>query len=462
MIKKEIFGFIGTFFLVAIAIGSGIEDGTLVNDGTTMFDPGLTYTDHTPDGSEIIISRSRYMEQVQGFWLAQCIANWTGLVTEMDRVGPPFYTDDDWGEADKRNIWGHYGPSPNGMIEYVFVREGDTWYSDDDTDIEYMYQHLLDLHDKSVLSPEQIRNGWLRHIHSNESAPNGENYLWESNEVAYYLMLDGVVPPATSEPANNPKYKMIDAQLTTEIFGLFSPARPDIALNMAHLPIRTTAKDDAEWAAKFYVVMYSLASYVESGLSMREKVFWLAERARDILPAGSFVAGMYDHIRANYDHNPDKTDWESTRDDIYSVYQKGSADGYVYDQPFDAGINFASSLVSLFYGEGDLPRTIRIGTLAGWDSDNPTATWGGLLGFLLGRDGVEKVFNEYDLSDTYWIHRTRRNFPDRTPDIDGEDTFRSMSERCIYIIDRVVMEEMGGGVDIKKDVWYIPDKGTAY
>jgi hypothetical protein len=80
----------------------------------------------------------------------------------------------------------------------------------------------------------------------------------------------------------------------------------------------------------------------------------------------------------------------------------------------------------------------------------------------LGRDGVEKVFNEYDLSDTYWIHRTRRNFPDRTPDIDGEDTFRSMSERCIYIIDRVVMEEMGGGVDIKKDVWYIPDKGTAY
>ena len=125
-------------------------------------------------------------------------------------------------------------------------------------------------------------------------------------------------------------------------------------------------------------------------------------------------------------------------------------------------INFASSLVSLFYGEGDLLRTIRIGVLAGWDSDNPTATWGGLLGFLLGQDGVEKVFNEYDLSDTYWIHRTRRNFPDRTPGIDGEDTFRSMSERCIYIIDRVVMEEMGGGVDLEKDVWYIPDKGSAY
>ena len=88
--KKEIFGFIGTFFLVAIALGSDIEGETLVNDSRAMFDPGLSYTDHNPDGSEIIISRSRYMEQVQGFWLAQCIANWTGLITEMDRVGPLF------------------------------------------------------------------------------------------------------------------------------------------------------------------------------------------------------------------------------------------------------------------------------------------------------------------------------------------------------------------------------------
>lgn len=31
-----------------------------------------------------------------------------------------------------------------------------------------------------------------------------------------------------------------DAQLTTEIFGLFAPARPDVALRMVYLPIRTT------------------------------------------------------------------------------------------------------------------------------------------------------------------------------------------------------------------------------
>ena len=228
---------------------------------------------------------------------------------------------------------------------------------------------------------------------------------------------------------------------------------------MSHMPIRTTANGNAKWAAEFYVVMYSLASYVENELSMKEKVFWLAKQARKRLPDGTPVAGMYDYIKASYDANPDKNDWESTRDSVYERYQVGGGDGYVYNQSFDSGINFAASLISLFYGEGDLPRTIKIGSLTGWDSDNPTATWGGLLGFMLGKKNVEWAFEKDDLSETYWISRTRRNFPDQTPVMDGEDTFSLMAKRGIYIIDRVVIEELDGGVDLEKDVWYIPDHG---
>ncbi|MGB1362944.1 MAG: hypothetical protein ACPG7V_06780, partial [Flavobacteriaceae bacterium] len=33
----------------------------------------------------ISISRDQYKDQLYGFWLGQCIANWTGLVTEMDK-----------------------------------------------------------------------------------------------------------------------------------------------------------------------------------------------------------------------------------------------------------------------------------------------------------------------------------------------------------------------------------------
>jgi len=428
----------------------------LVRSQDKLIDTDLEYPVYKPLSTDRIISRKNYVDQLQGFWLGQCIANWTGLITEMDKIEHPFYTDADWKGPDQPNIWGNYVPSSNNIIDYYFIDKGDVWSADDDTDIEYMYQYLLDYHNVSILSPDQIREGWLNHIYSNESAPNNENFLWVSNESAYYLMKEGLVPPFTSEPENNSHYTMIDAQLTTEIFGLFSPARPDIALQMAHLPIRTTAKYDAEWISEFYVTMHSLASAVPDSLLIEKKLVWLAKEARKRLPDSAYSAKMYDFIYASYTTNLDKNDWEKTREQVYQRYQKNSTDGYSYQQPFDAGINFAASLISLFYGAGNIPRTIQIGTLAGWDSDNPTATWGGLLGFLLGKEGIKKVFNKSNFSDAYWIHRTRRNFPDHTPGMEGEDTFQLMARRGIYIIDRVVLEEMKGGVDLNKDVWYIP------
>jgi hypothetical protein len=104
------------------------------------------------------------------------------------------------------------------------------------------------------------------------------------------------------------------------------------------------------------------------------------------------------------------------------------------------------------YGEGDIIETIKIGTLAGWDSDNPTATWGGLLGFMIGKNEIEKTFNQI-FSDKYNIHRTRVNFPQN-----GIFTFYEMATTGIYIIDRVVQEELGGGINLQKNEWYIPLK----
>ena len=101
------------------------------------------------------------------------------------------------------------------------------------------------------------------------------------------------------------------------------------------------------------------------------------------------------------------------RDQIYERYQLNSNDGYTYKNPFDSGINFAASLLAYLW-TGNLKRTIQIGTLVD-GLDNPTATWGGLLGFILGKKKIMKIFNNYNISDDYWIHRTRRNFKDRTP-----------------------------------------------
>ena len=431
----------------------------------SLRDSTLAYVPYNPNSSDRIISRAEYSNKLYGFWLAQCIANWTGLVTEMDKVGSigetktgDFYTREDWGKPDLPNIWSGDNPSDlSETIDFVFRGEDEVWGADDDTDIEYMYQHLLYTNKTSVLTGEQIRDGWLKHLKHEE-----ENYLWVANQRALELMLGGTVPPATSDPEISKDtiydnyHEMIDAQLTTEIFGFFAPSRPDIALKMSKMPIQTTARENAQWISEFYVIMYSLASYVDKELSRKEQIFWMANEARKRLPSSSYSAKMYDFVKLQYDKN---STWEEARDAVYTRYQVNQDDGYIITSKnifcngcFVGGINFAASIVSLLYGEGELKETIKIGALSGWDSDNPTATWGGLLGFMYGKTGVEETFGR-KFSDKFNIHRTRVNFPN-----DGLDNFENMAKTGVYIIDRVVQEEMGGGIDLEKDVWYIPKK----
>lgn len=243
-------------------------------------------------------------------------------------------------------------------------------------------------------------------------------------------------------------WDMIDAQLTTEIFGAMAPGRPDVALEMAHLPIRTTAYLHSEWAAEFYVIMHSLVPLVDPALSRKEQVIWMADEARKRIPDWSYIADMFDFVKGEYDGSEDKDNWADTRDKVYERYQVNGNSNYEYKYPWDAGINFAASIVSLLYGEGDYKKTIRIGTLAGWDSDNPTATWGGLLGLLYGHAGLEEHFEKRDFSDDYLISRTRHNFSS------APDNFTDMASRGLAIIDNVVVNGMGGSIDGGN--WLIP------
>ncbi|PLX12023.1 MAG: heme biosynthesis protein HemY, partial [Marinilabiliales bacterium] len=413
-------------------------------------------TEARKDDVYIYISIDDYKDQLYGFWLGQCIANWTGLVTEMDKIGNigeiktgNFYTREDWGKPDQPSIWGEGVPSDlSPTIDFVFADTNEIWGSDDDTDIEYMYQYLHYTHNTNKLSSEQIRDGWLRHIKNEE-----ENYLWVSNQKAFDLMQDGVLPPETGNPEMNEHYDMIDAQLTTEIFGLFAPTRPDIAIKISELPIQTTARNEAEDISKFYVSMYSLVYSTNPTGTMKEKLAWMSSQSRKILPDDTYPAKMYDYIKGLYDSG---IPWEQSRDSIYYRYQVNQKDGYEITSRnlycngcFAAGINFAASLISLFYGEGDLKETIKISTLTGWDSDNPTATWGGLIGFMIGKDGIEKTFDR-KFSNQFNIHRTRQNFPQN-----GLTTFEDMSEMGIAVTNRIVLEELDGSYDEVNKVWII-------
>ena len=374
----------------------------------------------TPDS--LVISKSAYKDHLMGFWLGSCIGNWTGLPTENRRVDFPFFTDDDFGEG-----------------KFNFVLNQDPWGADDDTDIEYIYQLAMEQNNSALLTPSQISAAWRKHI--------GLPLLWVSNLAALTQMQNGALPPNTSHPDNNPMWEMIDAQLTTELFGALAPSRPDVGLKLAHLPIRTTAYAHSKWAAEFYVIMHTLAITLDTKKNRKAEILRISEIARKYIPDSSYIADMYDFVYNSYLENPDKNDWEKTRDMVANRYQYNSNTGYIYQYPWDSGINFAASIISLLYGEGDFKRTLSIASMCGWDSDNPTATWGGFLGLIMGFDKLKDLF-DYNFSTSYNIARTRYNTPMKI------DNFYDMADRGLKLIDAVVQNEMNGSLD--DEHWIIP------
>ncbi|MDP5137804.1 ADP-ribosylglycohydrolase family protein [Rheinheimera baltica] len=413
-----------------------------------------------------VMQKDDYVDKVQGFWLGLSIGNWTGLVTEMDKIGGDgpagqFYTRNDWQAKDQPSIWGQGIPSElSGTIDWVVAAEDNVWGSDDDSDIEYIYLKLMYDSRQPLLSAEQIRAGWLAHIYTDTDTPfktldgKPENYLWVSNQYAFDLMLQNILPPYTGMPGNNPHYDMIDAQLTTELFGILAPFRPDVASRLAYLPIRTTAYAEAADIANFYVVLHALAASVDSNKPLQPQILHIASQARADLPSNQYPAKMFDFVLSLYKAG---VPWEGARDALYQRYQLEQQDGYEITGKklycngcFAAGINFAASLVSLFYGEGDIQQTLKIATLAGWDSDNPAATWGGLYGFILGRRGVEQAF-EQRFSTKFNIHRTRKGFANN-----GIDNFANMAHMASTIVEDVLRQHLALSMPADASCWHIP------
>ena len=396
-----------------------------------------------------VLDASLYESRLRAMWLAESIATWTGLRSEGKITVPPFLTDADWGTD--------LGKGP---LEFVLAL--DPWPGDDDTDVEYVALHAMITHGTPWLSPGGLADAWLAHM--------DDEYLWVSNQQALDLMRRGLLPPSTGIPAANPYWLKIDAQLTTEFFGALAPGSPEVALRLADMPIANTARGHAAHASQFFLVLYSLAPVADPALTPRDRILWLYTQARALIPDTSKAADIADLVFADYLANPDANDWERTRDLVYDRYQlNAAANGFKYRQWTESSVNFATGLIALLYGEGDFLRTIQIGTLSGWDSDNGTATMGGLLGLMLGYDalvaqiesGLGAPPGSLSFSDRYDIERTRNDLPDHTPsDPAAHDTFTLMAARMMPLL-RQVINESGGFADSRSPVIVTPRPSPA-
>ncbi len=363
-------------------------------------------------GKTKVISRAELRDRIAGAWLGQMVGNIYGLEYESNFIDEP-------GEA-----------------PFVFttamnkMEEVDGAFSDDDTDVEYIYLMMME---KYGIEPtyEQIRDTWMYHIREG---------VWLSNRATLGLMNYGFTPPFTGDSRYNPHWFQIDPQLINEIWSYTAPGMPGYAAGISEWAARITSDSWATSPTVVYGAMYSEA-FFESDIET------LIRHAKDRLPADDRYRTVIDECIDLYHSNPD--DWRAAR--------KYIADKYYVNEPeetrtiWNADLNGAMGILALLYGNGDIGKTLMIGCGLGFDCDNQTATVCGLLGVI---NGAAAIPSDWSMPFSHWkehfnnryVNVTRYGLPDTTID--------DLVERTTEIAAKVILARGGKRFEKNGEEWY--------
>ncbi|HLO92034.1 MAG TPA: ADP-ribosylglycohydrolase family protein [Lentimicrobium sp.] len=326
------------------------------------------------------ISMSELHDRIAAAWIGQMIGNIYGLPHENKYVSAP-----------GAETW-PYGYSKN--LDKLAKYDGA--FSDDDTDVEYMY--LLQM---KQFGPEpsyqQLRDAWMYHI---------RDRVWLANRGALGLMHFGYTPPFTGSKELNPHWYQIDPQLINEIWAVTAPGMVKYAAAKSEWAARITSDDWGVEPTIHYGAMYA-AAFFEHDINK------LIETGLQSLPQNGRYAATVREMVALHKQYPG--DWKAA--------WKIMSDKYYVNEPdltktiWNANLNGACAILAMLYGEGDFQRTLDLSCAMGFDADNQAATVAGLMGIIKGTKGLPanlylpvkgwtKPFNDK------YINITRYDLPD--------------------------------------------------
>jgi hypothetical protein len=306
---------------------------------------------HSNGSNPVKIKVSELRDKIAAEWIGQMIGNMYGLPHENKYVAEPGLEKWPYG----------YSKSLDKLKKY----EGA--FSDDDTDVEYMY--LLQLEKfGSEPSYTQLREAWMYYI---------RDRVWLANRAALGLMHFGYTPPFTGSKELNPHWYQIDPQLINEIWAVTAPGMINYAASKSDWAARITSDDWGVEPTIFYGAMYS-AAFFEKDINK------LIEIGIKSLPAnGRFTATAREMIAL---HAKYPTDWKAARQEM--------AQKYYVNEPlmtktiWNANLNGACAILAMLYGENDFQRTLDLSCAMGFDADNQAATVAGLMGVINGMKGL--------------------------------------------------------------------------
>ena len=347
-------------------------------------------------------------DRIRGGMLAQFIGNLNGLPHEFKYIHEP------------------------GKVERYVPALPDGAWTDDDTDLEWVYVTEMVRARELFLPHDRLSRLWKTHINKR---------IWCANLYARRLFDIGVGPDLSGHVAINPWSSFnISGQFICESFGLMAPGMPKTASRIGLHYTRVTIDGEPAQTTQLFCTMIAVA-FVEKNL---EKILDAGLAAVD---PSSEVAGVVRDVRRWCAEHPD--DWRATRKLIRDKYQKHR--GEMRDRN-GYELNTAATIAALVYGRGDFIETLKVAFNYGWDADNNAATSAVIIGILKGKKWMDA--QGWDIKDVY-----KNTCRDGMPE---DETLTGFTDKVVQLALKAIRDG-GGAVQmfLGRDVVRLPVEAPA-
>ncbi len=343
----------------------------------------------------VILSVDEVTDKIRGGLLGQILVNLNGLPHEMK-----------------------YIDEPGNVENYVPSLQEDSW-SDDDTDLEWIYVVEIQNQRNLFLTHCQILDLWKKRIHKR---------IWCSNLFARNLMDIGIKPPLSGNALLNPWANFnISGQFICETFGLIAPAMPLTAAQKG-LNYTTVAIDNEPAQATQLFTTMIATSFFEKDIGKIVDAGILA------LDRESRILEIISDVRNGQIEYP--ADWRETRRLLKNKY---TLEGDIRDSN-GCVLNTGSVLAALLYGKGDFAETIKYAFNFEWAADCNAATAGTIAGVIC---SYRKMLKDWQIVDRY-RNVTRENMP-------MNENITSFTDR-IYALFEIINRQNGGERTVHQNI----------
>lgn len=371
------------------------------------------------DDDDKLISIEEYQQKVYAYWIGQVIGNTYGLGYEFAYINEP-------------------GPDkfPLGYVPWTLesLKKCNGAFSDDDTDIEYMYLSQME---KNGIEPTyfNLAEAWKSSVKSK---------VWCANRAAVTLMHAGYYPPITGSKEYNVQWCQIDPQLVNEIWAVTAPGMTKYAVDKSEFAARITSDSIGLEPTLHYAAMYS-AAFFESDVNK------LVDIGTAALPVNCDFAKTVSYVKQLYAQYPN--DWKIARKKVKEAYFDSCHRNSSVWNVVDANLNGAMGILALLYGQGDFQRTLDLCCSFGMDCDNQAATICGLLGVAKGFDSIPKDLM-FPLNDLKWAQPFNNYYKMVTRDGLYDDSLTNIAKRIAVQGEKIILAQGGAIVDKDGNKYY--------